>query len=303
MKTDNLLPKMVRFRKTYLYSFNNALHTEFHRVQYDLVSKVESSKLNIAADLLASWKASIDLEIDIVKESAASVITKELDLKDHERDNVLTQLFSLVRAYRISFLEAEKMAAEKLYIALKPYFGIQRGIKSIESIHILSLLKDTDKLTAEVTALKLEPVLTRLKKLNEEYEKLESQRRKDAVETKLPNSRSVRRETDEYFEVICQYIQAAYLLATKKDDKALVLKLVNEMNQVSADLRTSHKASIAQKKAHAKVEDLEPETDEIFMEDDENKDFQSKDTKANSILSDSDSASDISDDFTDTSSQ
>ena len=303
MKIDNLLPKMVRFRKTYLYSFNNALHTEFHRVQYDLVSKVELSKLNIAADLLASWKASIDLEIDIVKESAASVITKELDLKDHERDNVLTQLFSLVRAYRISFLETEKMAAEKLYIALKPYFGIQRGIKSIESIHILSLLKDTDKLTAEVTALGLEPVLTQLKKLNEEYEKLESQRRKDAVETKLPNSRSVRRETDEYFEVICQYIQAAYLLATKKDDKALVLKLVNEMNQVSADLRTSHKASIAQKKAHAKVEDLEPETDEIFMEDDENEDFQSKDTKANSILSDSDSASDISDDFTDTSSQ
>ena len=45
MKTDNLLPKMVRFRKTYLYGFNNALHTEFHRVQYDLVSKVESSKL------------------------------------------------------------------------------------------------------------------------------------------------------------------------------------------------------------------------------------------------------------------
>ena len=301
MKTDNLLPKMVRFRKTYLYSFNNALHTEFHRVQYDLVSKVESSKLNIAADLLALWKASIDLEIDIVKESAASVITKELDLKDHKRDNVLTQLFSLVRAYRISFLETEKMSAEKLYIALKPYFGIQRGIKSIESIHILSLLKDTDKLTAEVTALGLEPVLTQLKKLNEEYEKLESQRRKDAVETKLPNSRSVRRETDEYFEVICQYIQAAYLLATKKDDKALVLKLVNEMNQVSADLRTSHKASIAQKKAHAKVEDLEPETDEIFMEDDENEDFQSKDTKANSILSDS--ASDISDDFTDTSSQ
>ena len=301
MKTDNLLPKMVRFRKTYLYSFNNALHTEFHRVQYDLVSKVESSKLNIAADLLALWKASIDLEIDIVKESAASVITKELDLKDHERDNVFTQLFSLVRAYRISFLETEKMSAEKLYIALKPYFGIQRGIKSIESIHILSLLKDTDKLTAEVTALGLEPVLTQLKKLNEEYEKLESQRRKDAVETKLPNSRSVRRETDEYFEVICQYIQAAYLLATKKDDKALVLKLVNEMNQVSVDLGTSHKASIAQKKAHEKVEDLEPETDEIFMEDDENEDFQLKDTKANSILSDS--ASDISDDFTDTSSQ
>ena len=301
MKTDNLLPKMVRFRKTYLYSFNNALHTEFHRVQYDLVSKVESSKLNIAADLLASWKTNIDLEIDIVKESAASVITKELDLKDHKRDNVLTQLFSLVRAYRISFLETEKMSAEKLYIALKPYFGIQRGIKSIESIHILSLLKDTDKLTAEVTALGLEPVLTQLKKLNEEYEKLESQRRKDAVETKLPNSRSVRRETDEYFEVICQYIQAAYLLATKKDDKALVLKLVNEMNQVSADLRTSHKASIAQKKAHAKVEDLEPETDEIFIEDDENEDFQSKDTKANPILSDS--ASDISDDSTDSFSQ
>ena len=246
MRSKNLLPNNVRIETTSLHSFNNALHALYHRNQYDLVAKVEQSKLNIPADLLASWKASIDMEVEINKQSAMSALTKELETKDAERDKVLSQLFNLIRAHRMSFVEADSKAGERLYAVLKPYFGIQKEAVGDETLHIVGMLKDTERLTAEVTTLGLAPVLTKLKTLNEEFEKLDAQRRSDAVAEKLPDSRSVRRQTDNDFDMICQCIHVAYLLS--KNDKELIRKLIDEMNRVSADKKAAHNASMAQKK-------------------------------------------------------
>ena len=248
MVAKNQLPKFVRIQTIYLGAHSNATHTLFHSNQYNLVAKVEQTKLNIPADLLASWKANIDLEVEINKQSMLSALTRELNEKDVARDNLLTQLFGLIKVHRLSFVEAERKPAERLYAALKPYFGIQREMVGDETIHIVGLLKDTERFTAEVTALGLAGLLTQLKTLNEEYKKLDAQRRSDSVASKLPNARSVRRQTDADFEVICQCIQASYMLAATKEDKALILTLVNEMNRVASDLKASHKASVAQRK-------------------------------------------------------
>ena len=247
MEKKNSLPRMVRVETAYIRSFSSATHTLFHSNQYDLVAKVEQSKLNISADLLASWKANIDMEVEINKQSMLSALTREMEAKDAERDRILTQLFGLIRIHRLSFVEAERKPAERLYAALKTYFGIQTESFGDETIHIVGLLKDTERFTAEVTALGLAGLLTQLKTLNEEYRKLDAQRRSDSVASKLPNARSVRRQTDADFEVICQCIQASYMLAATKEDKALILTLVNEMNRVASDLKASHKASVAQR--------------------------------------------------------
>ena len=247
MVAKNQLPKFVRIQTIYLGAHSNATHTLFHNNQYDLVAKVEQSKLNIPADLLASWKANIDLEVEINKQSMMSALTKELEAKDVDRDRVLSRLFGLIKVHRLSFVEAESKPAERLYAALKPYLGIQKEAFGDETIHIVGLLKDTERFTAEVTALGLAGLLTQLKTLNEEYRKLDAQRRSDSVASKLPNARSVRRQTDADFEVICQCIQASYMLAATKEDKALILTLVNEMNRVASDLKASHKASVAQR--------------------------------------------------------
>ena len=248
MEKKNSLPRMVRVETAYIRSFSSATHTLFHSNQYDLVAKVEQSKLNISADLLASWKANIDMEVEINKQSMLSALTREMEAKDAERDRILTQLFGLIRIHRLSFVEAERKPAERLYAALKTYFGIQTEAFGDETIHIVGLLKDTERFTAEVTALGLTALLAQLKMVNEEYKKLDAQRRSDLVAAKLPDARSARRQTDADFEVICQCIQASYMLAATKEDKALILTLVNEMNRVASDLKASHKASVAQRK-------------------------------------------------------
>ena len=248
MATNHLLPKIVRIQATSLHNFSNATHTLLHSNQYDLVAKVEQTKLNIPADALAAWKADIDLEVEINKQSMMSALTRELNEKDRVRDNLLTQLFGLMKVHRLSFVETERKPAERLYAALKPYFGIQREMVGDETIHIVGLLNDTDRFTAEVTALGLAPLLAQLKTVNEEYKKLDAQRRSDLVAAKLPDARSVRRQTDADFEVICQCIQASYMLAANNADKELILTLVNEMNRVASDLKASHKASVAQRK-------------------------------------------------------
>ncbi|WP_315350938.1 DUF6261 family protein [Hoylesella saccharolytica] len=248
MEKKNSLPRMVRVETAYIHSFSSATHTLLHSNQYDLVAKVEQSKLNISAELLASWKANIDLEVEINKQSMLSALTRELNEKDVARDNLLTQLFGLIKVHRLSVVEAERKPAERLYAALKPYFGIQREMVGDETIHIVGLLKDTERFTTEVTALGLAALLAQLKTVNEEYKKLDAQRRSDLVAAKLPDARSVRRQTDADFEVICQCIQASYMLAANNADKELILTLVNEMNRVASDLKASHKASVAQKK-------------------------------------------------------
>ena len=270
MVAKNQLPKFVRIQTIYLGAHSNATHTLFHSNQYELVAKVEQTKLNIPAELLASWKAGIDMEVEINKQSAASALTKELEAKDTDRDRVLSQLFGLMKVHRLSFVEAERKAAERLYAALKPYIGIQKEIYGDETIHIVGLLKDTERLAAEVTALGLAPLLAHLKALNDEYRTLDAQRRSDTVASKLPNARSIRRQTDADFEVICQCIQASYMLAANNADKELILTLVDEMNRISSDLKASHNASAAHKKGdkpgkdrpNNKKEKLQKEFDE-----------------------------------------
>jgi hypothetical protein len=49
MVAKNQLPKFVRIQTIYLGAHSNATHGVFHNNQYDLVAKVEQSKLNIPA--------------------------------------------------------------------------------------------------------------------------------------------------------------------------------------------------------------------------------------------------------------
>ena len=262
------MKKIVRFEGTFGSFFSNALHAQYQRMQYELVKAADATKTGVSAEWMAAWEKAIGVEVEINKQSAASALTKELEAKDTDRDRVLSQLFGLMKVHRLSFVEAERKAAERLYAALKPYFGIQKEINGAESTHIVGLLNDADKMVPEVTTLGLVPVLTQLKTLNQEYEQLDVQRRTDAVAAKLPDTRAVRRQTDSDFDMICQCIHVAYLLS--KDDKELIRKLVDEMNRVSSDSKASHNASAAHKKGdkpgkdrpNNKKEKLQKEFDE-----------------------------------------
>ena len=234
------------------FRFSNILHAQYQRKQYELVKAADATKTNVSAEWLAEWEKAIKVETEINMQASASVFTAKMREKDAERDLLLTNIFSVVRAQRTSPVSAIREAAQRLYVVFKPYFGIQDEIFEAESGHIIGMEQDAARYQTEITALGLKPVFDELHTANEAYEKMRTDRRTEGLEAKLPDARTARRNTDELFEGACQCILASYILAKNDADKKLVANLVDAMNKTSADFRATHNASMAQKKSKDK---------------------------------------------------
>ena len=230
------------------FRFSNILHAQYQRKQYELVKAADATKTNVSAEWLAEWEKAIKVETEINMQASASVFTAKMREKDAERDMLLTNIFSVVRAQRTSPVSAIREAAQRLYVVFKPYFGIQDEIFEAESGHIIGMEQDTARYQTEITALGLKPVFDELHTANEAYEKMRTDRRTEGLEAKLPDARTARRNTDELFEGACQCILASYILAKTDADKQMVANLVDAMNKTSADFRATYNASMAQKK-------------------------------------------------------
>ena len=114
------------------------------------------------------------------------------------------------------------------------------------------LLKDLERFASEITALGLAPVTAQLKTVNDEFQQTYAARQAKAVDQKLPALTEVRPQTDAVFATVCRYIEASYLFATIDEDRTLIERLVDRMNQESEHFKTTHKQSVAQKKAAPK---------------------------------------------------
>lgn len=251
MNEKDLL-KMVVIERCSYSRFPNALHVQYHREAYQLISAVDKKKLHLTDSLLQLWKKYIDLEIQQNNEATGSVHTVKMASIDAERDKVLVHLFGLVRAMISSPEKSLSEAAQQVHIIFKPYYGIHREGCEAESGHIVGLLEDTRKCQAELTTLGLAPVIGKLRDLNQDYERISAIRRKEAAQAILPSASQVRPETDKAFECVCQHIQAAYLYAATADDEKLIADMVAHLNQTSADFNTTYRASVAHRKLAAK---------------------------------------------------
>ena len=240
--------RIQQFDRANCFRFSNILHAQYQRKQYELVKAADATKTNISAEWLAEWEKAIKVETEINMQASASVFTAKMREKDAERDLLLTNIFSVVRAQRTSPVAAIREAAQRLYVVFKPYFGIQDEIFEAESGHIIGMEQDAARYQTEITALGLKPVFDELHTANEVYEKMRTDRRTEGLEAKLPDARTARRNTDELFEGACQCILASYILAKTDADKKLVANLVDAMNKTSADFKATHNASMAQKK-------------------------------------------------------
>ena len=241
------------------FRFSNILHAQYQRKQYELVKAADATKTNVSAEWLAEWEKAIKVETEINMQASASVFTAKMREKDAERDLLLTNIFSVVRAQRTSPVSAIREAAQRLYVVFKPYFGIQDEIFEAESGHIIGMEQDAARYQTEITALGLKPVFDELHTANEAYEKMRTDRRTEGLEAKLPDARTARRNTDELFEGACQCILASYILAKTDADKQTVANLVDAMNKTSADFRATYNASMAQKKSKDKKKPGKPD--------------------------------------------
>ena len=232
--------------------YDNSLHAQFHRTQYNYVAAVNIAKLNMPAEVLGEWKKNIDAEVEINKETEASIHTAKLLAKDRERDKLLTYLFGEIKNNKIAPDDLKQQAAEKLDVIIKPYYGIQKDPMESESLHIVGMRADLEKYPGEVAALNLMPVVAKLYTVNDEFEKLRKERREETGIITPLNSREIRLKTDESFSKVCIYILSANLPATTNADRELISTLITNMNKTSHAFRANNNEIIAQRKAAAK---------------------------------------------------
>ena len=242
------LPKVLKVEGSNCSNYINSHHLQFQFNMYELVKAVDKLKLHLTDELLKIWADCLELETELNKQATATVYTEQMKALDQQRDDLLTNLFGVVRAQLKSPVTAVREAAKALDKGLGVYAGIQNKAVDAETAEVRGMLKDLERFATEVTALGLTPVTAQLKTVNDEFQKIYNTRQEKAVDQKMPALSEVRPQTDTVFGIVCRYIEASYLFATTDDDRALIERLVDRMNQESDHFKTSHKQSMAQKK-------------------------------------------------------
>lgn len=240
--------------------YSNALHVGFHQhilVIFETLLSDVLAKLHISEDLLNSYKKSIDQESELNRKSLASTLTITMDEEEAERDRLLSMLFFLVANALASSKAATKAAAQRLDVVLRPYKGIQNQADDAETALIRGLLGDLRKEenTEAVTALNLEPTLASLETTNNAFDQAKNKRAEENSTGETETTVEVRKKTDSMYQDICTLVYASALMATGDEDREFCVSIINEMNRVIANYKTSYKQSLAQKEARKKKEE------------------------------------------------
>ena len=251
------IPKMVLVKTSLSTHYSNSHHLQFMFNVHALVKAVDKLKLHLTDELLKSWGDCIDMETELNKVANATLHAEQMAALDRQRDTLLTNLFGVIRVQQKSPVQAVAESAQKLNKALAVYLGIQSKAADAETAEVRGLLKDLERFSGEMTALSLAPVMAELKAVNEKFQTIYNERQVKAVDEKLPALKEVRAMTDAVFGVVCRYIEASYLLAATEDDRALIERLVDQINQEVDHFKTAHKQSSAQKKPSPAVKERE----------------------------------------------
>ena len=251
------LPKVLKVEGSNCSNYINSHHLQFQFNMYELVKAVDKQKLHLTDELLKTWADCLELETELNKQATATVYTEQMKALDQQRDDLLTNLFGVVRAQLKSPVTAVREAAKALDKGLGVYAGIQNKAVDAETAEVRGMLKDLERFATEVTALGLAPVTAQLKTVNDEFQKVYNTRQEKAVDLKMPALSEVRPRTDTVFGVVCRYIEASYLFATTDDDRALIERLVDQINQEVDHFKTAYKQSAAQKKPSPAVKERE----------------------------------------------
>ena len=251
------IPKMALVKTSLSTHYSNSHHLQFMFNVHALVKAVDKLKLHLTDELLKSWGDCIDMETELNKVANATLHAEQMAALDRQRDTLLTNLFGVIRVQQKSPVQAVAESARKLNKALAVYLGIQGKAADAETAEVRGLLKDLERFSGEMTALSLAPVMAELKAVNEKFQTIYNERQVKAVDEKLPALKEVRALTDAVFGVVCRYIEASYLLAATEDDRSLIERLVDQINQEVDHFKTAHKQSSAQKKPSPAVKERE----------------------------------------------
>ncbi|MFS3016676.1 DUF6261 family protein [Parabacteroides distasonis] len=227
----------------------------------DEISFDPNDPLGIPQELRTAFAADFALLTDAVNQSSASEETAQMSALDKERDDLLIFITSTITQMTKSPLAAQRTAAEKLYLPVKPYIGAARLANLQETAAIEGLLVDLDKagMPEALTAINLTEVVAALKEKNKQYATLTEQRANAKADDPVESAKKIRLRMDEEYDEMSTYAFAQSVVKPTQDTAAFI----NRLNALVDETNALYNQRIAQARAAAakKQEGDKPATD------------------------------------------
>ena len=218
----------------------------------DEISFDPNDPLGIPQELRTAFAAEFALLTDAVNQSSASEETAQMSALDKERDDLLIFITSTITQMTKSPLAAQRTAAEKLYLPVKPYIGAARLANLQETAAIEGLLVDLDKagMPEALAAINLTEVVAALKENNKHYATLTEQRANAKADDPLESAKKIRLRMDEEYDEMSTYAFAQSVVKPTQETAAFISRLnalVDEMNALYNQRIAQARAAAAKK--------------------------------------------------------
>ena len=227
----------------------------------DEISFDPNDPLGIPQELRTAFAADFALLTDAVNQSSASEETAQMSTLDKERDDLLIFITSTITQMTKSPLAAQRTAAEKLYLPVKPYIGAARLANLQETAAIEGLLVDLDKagMPEALAAINLTEVVAALKEKNKQYATLTEQRANAKADDPVESAKKIRLRMDEEYDEMTTYAFAQSVVKPTQETAAFI----NRLNALVDETNALYNQRIAQARAAAakKQEGDKPATD------------------------------------------
>ena len=227
----------------------------------DEISFDPNDPLGIPQELRTAFAADFALLTDAVNQSSASEETVQMSALDKERDDLLIFITSTITQMTKSPLAAQRTAAEKLYLPVKPYIGAARLANLQETAAIEGLLVDLDKagMPEALAAINLTEVVAALKEKNKQYATLTEQRANAKADDPVESAKKTRLRRDEEYDEMSTYAFAQSVVKPTQETAAFISRL----NALVDETNALYNQRIAQARAAAakKQEGDKPATD------------------------------------------
>ena len=268
------MEKITKVNIIYLQRLNNAEYRTF-MARYgnllaggggdsespDEISFDPNDPLGIPQELRTAFATDFALLTDAVNQASASEETAQMSALDKERDDLLIFITSTITQMTKSPLAAQRTAAEKLYLPVKPYIGAARLANLQETAAIEGLLVDLDKagMPEALAAINLTEVVAALKEKNKQYATLTEQRANAKADDPVESAKKIRLRMDEEYDEMTTYAFAQSVVKPTQETAAFI----NRLNALVDETNALYNQRIAQARAAAakKQEGDKPATD------------------------------------------
>lgn len=215
----------------------------------DEISFDPNDPLGISQELRTIFKADFILLTDAVNQSSASEETAQMSAIDKERDDLLIFITSTVSQMTKSPLAAQRTAAEKLYLIVKPYIGAARLANLQETAVIEGLLADLAKpgMPEALAAITLTEVVAALKEKNQQYASLTEQRSNARADLPIESATKIRLRMDEEYDEMSTYAFAQSVV----NPTQVTATFINRLNALIDETKALYNQRVAQAKAAA----------------------------------------------------